>query len=70
MPRVRFEPTTPVFERTKTIHALDGGATVIGLSNILHAYISFLSENSELSLRIATPIASQFRIYSYVDYSR
>jgi hypothetical protein len=25
-----FEPTTPVFERAKTIHALDGAATVIG----------------------------------------
>jgi hypothetical protein len=27
---VRFEPTIPVFERTKTVHALDGAATVIG----------------------------------------
>jgi hypothetical protein len=29
MPSVGFEPTTPVFERTKTVHALDRGATVI-----------------------------------------
>jgi hypothetical protein len=28
MPRVEFEPTTPVFERTKTVHALDRAATV------------------------------------------
>jgi hypothetical protein len=30
MPRVRFEPTIPVFERAKTVRALDRGATVIG----------------------------------------
>jgi hypothetical protein len=29
MPRVGFEPTTPVFERAKVIHALDRAATVI-----------------------------------------
>jgi hypothetical protein len=28
MPRVVFEPTTPVFERAKTVHALDCAATV------------------------------------------
>jgi hypothetical protein len=30
MPRVGFEPTIPVFEREKTVHALDHAATVIG----------------------------------------
>jgi hypothetical protein len=30
MPRVGFEPTIPVFERAKTVHALDRAATVIG----------------------------------------
>jgi hypothetical protein len=30
MPRVRFEPTTPVFQRAKTVYALDRVATVIG----------------------------------------
>jgi hypothetical protein len=30
MPWVGFDPTIPVFERTKTIHALDRAATVIG----------------------------------------
>jgi hypothetical protein len=29
---VGFEPTTPMFKREKTIHALDCGATVIGTS--------------------------------------
>jgi hypothetical protein len=30
MPRLGFEPMTPVFERTKTVHALDRAATVMG----------------------------------------
>jgi hypothetical protein len=32
MPRVGFERTTPVFERAKTVHALDRAATVIGIN--------------------------------------
>jgi hypothetical protein len=30
MPQVRFEPTIPVLERAKTVHASDRAATVIG----------------------------------------
>jgi ribosomal protein L31E len=30
MPKVGFEPTIPVFERAKTVQALDRAATVIG----------------------------------------
>jgi hypothetical protein len=30
MPRVEFKPTTPVFERAKTVYALDRAATVSG----------------------------------------
>jgi hypothetical protein len=30
MPKMGFKPTIPVFERAKTIHALDREATVIG----------------------------------------
>jgi hypothetical protein len=30
MPRVEFEPTIPVLERAKTVHALDRAVTVIG----------------------------------------
>jgi hypothetical protein len=30
MPRVGFERTIPTFERSKTVHALDRAATVIG----------------------------------------
>jgi hypothetical protein len=32
MPQMGFEPTTPVFERAKTVHAPDRAATVIGSS--------------------------------------
>jgi hypothetical protein len=32
MPRVGVEPTIKVFERAKTVHALDCAATVMGLS--------------------------------------
>jgi hypothetical protein len=32
MPRVGFEPTIPVFERAKTVHALGRAATVIGIA--------------------------------------
>jgi hypothetical protein len=36
MPSVRFEPTTPAFERAKTVHPLDRAATVIGQGITLH----------------------------------
>jgi hypothetical protein len=32
MPRAGFECTTPAFERTKIVHALDRTATVIGIT--------------------------------------
>jgi hypothetical protein len=35
MPQVRFESVTPVFERAKTVHALDRAATVIGPTRTL-----------------------------------
>jgi hypothetical protein len=35
MPRVVFEPTSPVFERAKTVHASNPAATVIGKEVIL-----------------------------------
>jgi hypothetical protein len=30
MPRVEFEPSIPVFERERAVHALDHAGTVIG----------------------------------------
>jgi hypothetical protein len=39
MTLVGFEPTIPVFERTKTVHALDRVATMFGiLVNIVKIY--------------------------------
>jgi hypothetical protein len=38
MPRVGFEPTTPVFERAKIVHALDRAVTVISLFYIILYY--------------------------------
>jgi hypothetical protein len=35
MPCVGFEPTIPVSERAKTVHALDRSATVTGLIPLL-----------------------------------
>jgi hypothetical protein len=34
IPWVGFEPKTPVFERAKTVHALDRAAAVIGISSV------------------------------------
>jgi hypothetical protein len=39
MPQVGLEPTIPVFERAKTVHALDRAATVIGLVNLIPSLI-------------------------------
>jgi hypothetical protein len=40
MPQVRFEPTITVFERAKTVHALDRAATVIGTYyNLIELYL-------------------------------
>jgi hypothetical protein len=33
MPEVGFEPTFPVFERAKTVHALDRKVTVSGIGS-------------------------------------
>jgi hypothetical protein len=43
-PQVGFEPTTPVFERVKTVHALDLAVTVIG------SYIYIYTSRTELQL--------------------
>jgi hypothetical protein len=45
MPQVGFESTIPVFERAKTVHTLDRGATVIGvmLSSLIGTTIPFFA---------------------------
>jgi hypothetical protein len=41
MPRVAFEPTTPVFKRAKTVQALDRAATVSGtMAGLRHANLT------------------------------
>jgi hypothetical protein len=40
MPGVSFEPTIPVFEQSKTVHALDLAATVI------RRYLAKLKQNA------------------------
>jgi hypothetical protein len=51
MSRVGFEPTIPVFERAKTVHALDRAATMIGYTSLTiggHRYKSQM-ENSNFA---------------------
>jgi hypothetical protein len=59
MPQVGFKPTIPVFDRTKTVYALDRVATVIGnlLSSTITKYIKLgvsshnldVTENKDIS---------------------
>jgi hypothetical protein len=51
MPRVGFGPTTPAFERAKSVHALDRVALVIGASKIgLYEYFQwYIFRSTELS---------------------
>jgi hypothetical protein len=39
MPKVGLEPTIPVFEGAKTVHALDCAATVIGEEHVYYPII-------------------------------
>jgi hypothetical protein len=51
MLRVGFEPTTPVFEQSKAVHALDSAATVIGdvfYYKTLKTKLNFVTLASEL----------------------
>jgi hypothetical protein len=51
MPRVGFELTISVFERTKTVHVLDRAVTVISCYFITHFLIyKFLNQLSERAL--------------------
>jgi hypothetical protein len=51
MPQVGFEPTIPVFELAKTVHALDGAATVSGfVCNVLQSVIRTYEAGAALDL--------------------
>jgi hypothetical protein len=41
LPSVRFQPKIPVFERAKTVHALNRGTTVVGMLEYQYYYIPF-----------------------------
>jgi hypothetical protein len=52
MPRVGFEPMTPVFERAKTVHASDRVATVIGMFHF-NCFV-WISRNMTVSIVLMT----------------
>jgi hypothetical protein len=52
MPLVGFEPTISMFQREKTVHALDGAATVIG---------EILTYNPKRKQNIGLPILSLWK---------
>jgi hypothetical protein len=64
MARVGFEPTIQVFERAKTVHALDSAATVIGGNNttscyLLSTHLAGITPHSSLLWKIAPCIPSK-----------
>jgi hypothetical protein len=65
MPGVRFEPTTPVFERAKTVHALDRAATVI-----IDKHITLKKKNTTCSLHAVCKASSYYGQYSHVSLRR
>jgi hypothetical protein len=46
IPQMGFEPTIPVFERAKTIHALDRATNVVG--NLYHCITKLCKTQTEL----------------------
>jgi hypothetical protein len=57
MPRVGYEPTTAVFKRAKTVHALDRAATVTGTYRKFFLLISneHVTVNGECHNQMGTP---------------
>jgi hypothetical protein len=56
MPQVGFEPTIPVFEWAKTVHALDRAATVIGCTVfITNKYITVWTQIHQFSRLFSIP---------------
>jgi hypothetical protein len=54
MPQVEFEPTIPVFERAKTVYALDRAATVIGRRIIIQpkARFAYIRVSDEMNVKL------------------
>jgi hypothetical protein len=49
MPRIGFEPTTPVFQRVTRFNTVDRSATVIGI-NVMLCLIKELQESYQTSI--------------------
>jgi hypothetical protein len=58
MPQMGFEPMIPVFQRTKTVHALDCAATVICL--LLTRVVNYIVMNVKLLIKYRTIPAGHF----------
>jgi hypothetical protein len=74
MPRVGFDPMNPAFERAKTVHALDGAATVIGevamaCFKILSRHSSGETEKTHHSIRIIRNILNSNQIPPEYKYT-
>jgi hypothetical protein len=68
MDPVGFELTTPVFERAKTVHALDRAATVIGML-AYKVHINVLAKNKNVLwfyTKLYSAIVIIFRKRTYV----
>jgi DNA helicase IV len=64
MPRVEFDPKIQVFEQVKTVHALNGAATVIGHS--LYPATNIIRAMKSMMVRFAGQVARMVkRIISY-----
>jgi hypothetical protein len=60
MPRVGFELTIPVFQRMKTVHALDRAATVIG--SILPTSLNIIKSFFQKSLVVRPQVFTQLHL--------
>jgi hypothetical protein len=60
MLRVGFEPMTPVFQRAKTVHALDRAGTMIGGSGgIAPPFLTLALDGGQLHASVALPPGKQ-----------
>jgi hypothetical protein len=63
MPLMGFEPTIPVFERAKTVHALDSAASVIcSFNSVLYASVNNCVKGR--TFKPSFPLLTQSRAYT------
>jgi hypothetical protein len=60
MPRVGPEPMIPVFERAKTVHALNRAAT--DRQRIIHTVITFQTGSSSAAFKSYRPVSLKSKI--------